>query len=355
MKIKTVILCGGSGTRLWPISRKTSPKQFVPLLDEKSLYQKTIERNEHFSDEILVIVNEKQFPICKEQESRSISQQYFLEPIGRNTAPAIALACLASDPEDILMIVPSDHLINNQKAYKDSVMIAQQMAQDGNLVTFGIHAKYPETGYGYIEADGNNVVAFKEKPDQKTATQYVQSGNYYWNSGMFCFKAGIYLAELEKYAPQIFEKTKEVFNNQSIDNDQPNKVLSFKLDLMRQVPDDSIDYAVMEKSEKVKVVKATFDWSDMGSFDSLYEDIAKDTNGNSKNHEHISYQSKNNLILSDQTSDSFKGKKLIATFDVEDLIIVDTKDALLIGRRGKSQDVKKIVDILKQNESPLLE
>lgn len=343
MKIKTVILCGGSGTRLWPISRKTNPKQFVQILDDKSLYQKTIERNQHFSEEILVIVNEKQFPVCKQQESATLTQQYLLEPIGRNTAPAIALACLKAAPQDILLVVPSDHLIGNQKAYQDSVLLASQMAEAGNLVTFGIKAKYPETGYGYIESKGSDVVAFKEKPDLKTATQYVQSGNYYWNSGMFCFKAETYLTELEKYAPEILEKTKHVFNHLSSEEN----IFNFDYDLMLQIPDDSIDYAVMEKSDKVKVVPASFDWSDMGSFDSLYDELKKDINGNVENSNHISYQSKNNLILSD--------KKLVATFDVDDLIIVDTKDALLVGRRGQSQDVKKIVTILQEEKSSLLD
>lgn len=340
--MKTVILCGGAGTRLWPVSRKTNPKQFAKIIDNESLYQKTIKRNESFSDEIKVIVNEKQFPICKEQSESSSSLQFLLEPVGRNTAPAIALACLEADPDDILLIVPSDHLIGDKKKYDECVLIAKELAETGNLVTFGIEAKYPETGYGYIEASGNDVISFKEKPDLETAKRYISNGNYFWNSGMFCFKAKTFLDELAKSAPKILEQIKIVHQNKF----QKDNAITFDLDKMMNVPDDSIDYAVMENSSIVKVVPSNFQWSDMGSYDSLYDELSKDSDQNASSGETISYNSKNNLIIA---------KKLVTTFDVEDLIIVDTEDALLIGKKGQSQDVKKIVDILKERNSKLLD
>lgn len=338
--MKTVILCGGSGTRLWPVSRKTAPKQFAKILDDQSLFEKTIERNENLSEEIIVIVNEKQFSICESQTKSKT--RFLLEPIGRNTAPAIALACFEVDPEDILLIVPSDHLIGDSKSYHDCVTMAQNLASSDYLVTFGINAKYPETGYGYIEASGNNVVSFKEKPDFETAKQYVNSGNYYWNSGMFCFKAKVFLEELAIHSPEIYKQVKTVFDHK-IKN---NNIIKYDLELMLQVPDNSIDYAVMEKSNKVKVVPSNFMWSDLGSFDSLYEELSKDENQNATNSTTILINSKNNLILGN--------KRVITTFDVNDLIIVDTADALLIGKRGQSQNVKKIVDVLKVKASNLL-
>lgn len=341
--MKTVILCGGSGTRLWPVSRKTNPKQFAKILDNQSLYEKTIKRNEPFSDEIKVIVNEKQFPVCETQSESSSKVQFLLEPIGRNTAPAIALACLESDPEDVLLIVPSDHLIGDQKKYEECVLIAQELALGGNLVTFGIQAKYPETGYGYIEAHNNDVLSFKEKPDLETAKSYLNKGNYYWNSGMFCFQAKTFLEELGNRSPKILEKIKQVHAHKKINHN----ALSYNLDLMLEVPDDSIDYAVMEKSKKVKVVPSHFQWSDMGSYDSLFDELEKDYDNNACNGETINFNSKNNLILSN--------KRIITTFDIEDLIIVDTEDALLIGKRGKSQNVKKIVEALKSQNSTLLD
>jgi mannose-1-phosphate guanylyltransferase len=342
--MKTVILCGGSGTRLWPISRKTAPKQFAKIIDDQSLYEKTIERNESFSDEIMVIVNERQFPLCHKQSKSNCELSFLLEPVGRNTAPAIALACLHAKPDDILMIVPSDHLIGDQKTYNDCVLMASELAKAGNLVTFGIKARYPETGYGYIEADGNNVVSFKEKPDKSTAIQYVASGNYFWNSGMFCFQAKTFLEELQKYSPETLEATKKVYENKKVDNE----AYRFDMDLMLNIPDDSIDYAVMEKSDKVKVVPSPFNWSDMGSFDSLYEEVTKDEAGNNSNENHIAFESTNNLILSGH-------KRVIATFNVSDLVIVDTEDALLIGKKGKTQHVKEIVNKLKNSKPELLD
>ena len=330
--MKTVILCGGSGTRLWPISRKSTPKQFAKIFDGRSLYQKTVERNLSSSNGLIIIANEAQLDLAKEQTPASVKARFLTEAVGRNTAPAIAMAALASDPEDILLVVPSDHLIKDQENYEERLERARSLAMEDNLVTFGMKAAYPETGYGYIEAEGENVVTFKEKPDLETAKSYVKNGNYYWNSGMFCFKARVFLEELKKGSPKIHDACIEASKKLGL-NSKDDFLL--KKSVMQEVPADSIDYAVMEKSSKVKVAPSTFYWSDLGSFDSLYDELEKDENGNTVTSKHFQLNSNNNLVLG--------GKRVIATFDVNDLIIVDTKDALLIGKRGKGQRVKEIM------------
>lgn len=337
-----IILCGGSGTRLWPISRTLMPKQFVKLFETKSLFQLTVERNSSICSEQFIVSNSEQYFLALDQleELNRPAEKYLLEPIGRNTAPAIALACMALDPNEIVLVTPSDHLIKDQQAYANAVLRAKELASNEYLVTFGITPTFAETGFGYIEADGELVKAFHEKPDINTAEAYLKAGNYYWNSGMFCFKAGIFLEELEKYSPDIFSTSQKAFNT------------AFKTDMIRitheemfAIPEDSIDYAVMEKSDRVKVVASNIGWNDVGSFDALYEELPKDINGNTSCQKHISIDSKNNLILSDN--------RQIATIDVEDLIIVDTGDALLISQKGSSQKVKKVVEQLKAKNSDL--
>ena len=341
--MKTVILCGGSGTRLWPVSRTRTPKQFARIFENESLFEKTIKRNQSFTDSYLIVVNEKQLPACQEQTNATVKAEYLIEPIGRNTAPAIALAAFASNPNDILLVLPSDHLIKDQDIYEKCILKAKAMAEDNKMVTFGIEAKYPETGYGYIEASGTDVKSFKEKPDLQTAIDYVESGNYFWNSGMFCFKASTFLNELKEHSPEIYSKAKETFENKNTNDN----ILSFNLEDMQDIPADSIDYAVMEKSQNVSVVCSPFYWSDMGSFDSLYEELAKDSSGNTLSPDHISIESKNNLVIGD--------KRIIATFNVNDLIIVDTEDALLIGKKGESQKVKDLLTKVKEKNSSLLD
>lgn len=334
--MKVVILCGGSGTRLWPLSRTNYPKQFVKLFNNKSLFEKTIERNKFIAATFSIIVNEKQKSPCFEQSS-SEETEYLLEPIGRNTAPAIALSALNSDPDDILLILPSDHLIENQTNYERCVQSAIEFAKNDFLVTFGIQPTYAETGFGYIESNGNDVVSFKEKPNLETAKEYINSGNYLWNSGMFCFKAKTFLEELEKYSNDIF--TSSVYANKKSSSN--NKIRTFDLDDIKKIPADSIDYAVMEKSSKVKVIPSDLGWSDLGSFDSLANFISNDEDNQ------VAINSSNNLIIGN--------KRIVTTLDVNDLFIIDTEDALLIGKKGSSQDVKKIVDILKQKKPELLE
>lgn len=318
-----IILCGGSGTRLWPISRTLLPKQFVKLFDDKSLFQLTVERNGSMCDSQMIVSNVEQYFLALDQleELEKTNSRYLLEPVGRNTAPAIALACMALEPDEIVLVTPSDHLIKDQSAYRNVLTRAKELAQSNYLVTFGITPTFPETGFGYIEADGEDVRAFHEKPDTKTAEAYLKAGNYYWNSGMFCFKAGVFLSELQKYAPQVHEACKHAYEGSSHDG-----MIRIKHEDMLAIPEDSIDYAVMEKSDKVKVVPSPIGWSDVGSFDALAEELPNDQ--------------KNNFILSDKT---------VSLIDVEDLIIVDTDDALLISKKGSSQKVKEIVNLHKRS------
>jgi mannose-1-phosphate guanylyltransferase len=335
--MKTVILCGGSGTRLWPLSRTLYPKQFYPLFEGQSLFQRTVERNAPHTDEFIVVVNQEQFFMAEDQfRALKLSNpvRFILEPEGRNTAPAIALAALAVDAQDILLVVPSDHLIHNLSSYNEAVSKAKTFAKDQSLVTFGIKPTHAETGYGYIEASGNNVKNFKEKPDAKTAEIYLKSGKHFWNSGMFCFSAGAFLKELQMSAPKIFESCQRAWNHSA--SQSPARI---DLELMRAIPSDSIDYAVMEKSHQAKVVPADMGWSDLGSFDSLYDSLTQDSDKNAQPDDTISINSHRNLVVG--------GKRVIATIDVDDLIIIDTPDALLVSKRGSSQRVKDVVSEVK--------
>lgn len=333
-----IILCGGSGTRLWPISRTLMPKQFVKLFDNKSLFQLTVERNSKVCDSQFIVSNAEQYFLALDQleELNKTNNKYLLEPIGRNTAPAIALACMKLPYDEIVLVTPSDHLIKDETEYKKVLEQAKELALKNNLVTFGITPTFAETGFGYIESVNTfDVKAFHEKPDFKTATSYLEAGNYYWNSGMFCFKAGIFLDELKKYSPEIFETSKLALENANTDS-----IIRIKHDDMLAIPEDSIDYAVMEKSKLVKVIPSNISWSDVGSFDALFEELPKDTNGNTVNPNHISIDSKNNLV--------FGTERIISTIDVEDLIIVDSGDALLISKKGSSQKVKQVVAEIKK-------
>jgi len=338
-----IILCGGSGTRLWPISRTLMPKQFVKLFSNKSLFQLTVERNSKVCDSQFIVSNAEQYFLSVDQleELYKTNNKYLLEPVGRNTAPAIALACFALDPEELVLVTPSDHLIKDETEYAKVLKIASELASQNNLVTFGITPTFAETGFGYIESENTyDVKAFYEKPNKQTAEKYLEAGNYYWNSGMFLFKAGVFLEELQKYSPAIYEASLEAFNNASKD-----ELIRIKHIDMANIPEDSIDYAVMEKSSKVKVVPSDIAWSDVGSFDALYDELPKDENGNTQNPNHISIDSKNNLI--------YGCERKIATVDIEDCIIVDTGDALLISKKGSSQKVKDVVAHLKETSSEL--
>jgi mannose-1-phosphate guanylyltransferase len=318
------------------------PKQFVKLFNDESLFQLTVKRNTELCDQQFIVSNAEQYFLAADQlEELSVSDNKFLlEPVGRNTAPAIALACLALDENEIVLVSSSDHLIKNERVYKNVLTQAKILAELDNLVTFGITAEYPETGYGYIEAEGEDVKAFHEKPDEKTAQKYVEAGNFYWNSGIFCFKAGIFLEELQTYSPEIYKASKIAYENAKDD-----VILRISHEDMQAIPEDSIDYAVMEKSSKVKVVAADIEWSDLGSFDALAQEFEKDENGNTVNNNLIAMHSKNNFV--------YPSERLISLVNIDDLIVVDTPDALLISKKGDSQKIKDIVKVLKGRESDL--
>lgn len=341
--MKTVVLCGGSGTRLWPLSRTLYPKQFYPLFEGHSLFQRTIERNAPHTDEFFIIVNQEQFFMAEDQfRAMKLNQpaRFILEPEGRNTAPAIALAALAANSQDELLVVPSDHLIQNTKAYQEYVKSAKAYAKAGALVTFGIKPTHAETGFGYIEAQGDTVASFREKPDAVTAEAYLKSGKHFWNSGMFCFQAQSYLSALEKHSNQLFLASVAAWKGTP--QTTPFRI---PLDLMKAIPSDSIDYAVMEKASGIKVVPSDMGWSDLGSFDALYESLPLDADKNAIDPQAMHFNSHGNLVVS--------GKRLVATVDVDDLVIVDTPDALLVTKRGSSQKVKDVVAALKQKKSEL--
>lgn len=341
-----IILCGGSGTRLWPLSRTMLPKQFVRLFDGYSLFQNTVIRNEPICKECVIVSNTEQYFLAEDQfqQISTLKHQFLLEPVGRNTAPAIALACLRLEYDDLVLVTTSDHLVKNRTAYEQAVLKAKVLAQKGALVTFGVKPGYAETGFGYIEASGDYVLSFKEKPNKELAQSYVDAGNYYWNSGMFCFKAGVFLEELEKHSVDLFQSCVSAFQKIEISECQTKSRID--LDSMVAIPEDSIDYAVMEKSNKVKVVPCDMGWSDLGSFDALYDEVKSCDDENavlsrvSDAPEPITIDSKHNLLL---TRD-----RQIALIDVNDLLIVDTADALLISKKGSSQKVKEVVRRIKK-------
>lgn len=334
-----IILCGGSGARLWPISRTLMPKQFVKLFFNKSLFQLTVERNNKLCNTQYIVSNTEQYFLALDQleELKKDNVKYILETIGKNTAPATALACLDLPYDEIVLVSPSDHLIKDKNEYEKVLKKAKEFAIDNKLVTFGITPTFAETGFGYIELQNEfDVKSFHEKPDFITASLYLESGNYYWNSGIFMFKAGIFLKELKKYNLSIYNTCKIAFDNRKIDN----LTSRIQYSHMEAIPCESIDYAVIEKSNIVKVIPSNISWSDVGSFDSLYKELPKDKNANTINENHISIDSKNNLI--------YGNDRIISTIDVENLIIVDTGDAILISKKGSSQKVNQVVSQIKK-------
>lgn len=328
--ITHVVLTGGVGSRLWPLSRKSQPKQYLKLFDGKSLFEMTIERNASIADKVLIVGNMDNHQLsCKVMKKFKVSHSYIVESTPRNTAAAIAFAAFESHPDDILIITPSDHIIEGDFSYKEALSQAISLAKSNFLVTFGIQPTKPETGYGYIEFEGENVLAFHEKPNLATAKHYMEKGNFFWNSGLFCFKAGLYLAELEKQEPEVYAQSKKVWDA-SIAG-----VLDY--DLSVAIPSISIDYAVMERSSSIKVVSTNFEWSDLGSFESVYDYLVGighpiDEDGN--------------IVIGGAPHTSFVG--------VENCLLVYSPDALLVLQKEKSQDVKQVHQYLESIGSPLL-
>jgi len=338
-------MAGGSGTRLWPLSRGMYPKQFLPLVGEDTMLQQTCKRAAAVSTEApIIICNEEHRFIASEQIRLSGIQgaKLILEPEGKNTAPAVAIAALQVLLEDdaVLLVLSADHYIKDTEAFVDTVLKAASAAEQGGMITFGIAPTAPETGYGYIlkgKSDGelNLVDSFVEKPNAETAQQYLDSGQYLWNSGMFVFKASAYLNELKTYQPEILLACEKamVLAVSDMDFIRPDK------EAFSVCPDDSIDYAVMEKTSLAKVISFAADWSDVGSWSSLWDVTAKDTAGNSVVGDVILVDTNSSYVHSNE--------KLTAVLGLDDIVIVDTKDALLVANKNKVQDIKKIVNQLK--------
>ena len=345
-----VILAGGSGTRLWPLSRQLYPKQLIDIYNKKTMLQNTILRLKGLKDSgpPIVVCNEEHRFMTAEQ-LRKINMDpaaIILEPVGRNTAPAIAIAALKAmenDQDPTLLILPADHVIEKVSKFHDAIYSGFEYADQDNLITFGIIPDSPETGYGYIkkgqllrkESQACKIDSFVEKPDRKTAQKYLDSGSYTWNSGMFMFKASAIINELEEHAPKIIQTCKKVISAATRDLD----FLRLGLEQFQEVPSDSIDYAVMEKTSKGIIIPLDAGWNDMGSFDALWQTGQKDANQNVIKGNVVTHDVKETYINSE--------KSLIAAVGLEKFVIVETKDAVFIAPRDRVQDVKKIVKQLK--------
>lgn len=329
-KVTHVVLTGGIGSRLWPLSRKTLPKQYLELFDGESLFEKTVNRNLDIANKTIVVGNIENYKM-----SDSIMTKFdkpfihIIEAVPRNTAAAIAFAAFASEPEDVLLITPSDHIIEGSDIYIGALKQAVELANQDYLITFGIKPIKPETGYGYIEFENENVIAFHEKPDLETAKVYLENGNYFWNSGLFCFKAGKFLAELEKQEPEVYWASKTAWEANE------NGFLDYELSL--NIPSISVDYAVMERSKDIKVVPAQFAWSDLGSFESVYDYLVN------KGHP---IDANKNIAIGTSMHTTFIG--------VKNCILIYTADALMVLQKENSQEVKEVYQQLESIASPLL-
>lgn len=347
-----VLLSGGSGSRLWPLSRAMYPKQFLALNGDYSMFQETLRRLDGLDhDDPIVICNADHRFLAAEKlrEMGTTLQSIILEPMGRNTAPAIAVTALEAlkrNGDPLLLVLPADHTIKDTVQFHKAIKIAEKLALDGALVTFGIVPNQPHIGYGYIKRgkdshdEGFKVQQFVEKPDRATAEKFLESGDYLWNSGMFMFRASRYLEELEKFQPDVLRYAKLAYDNSAADFD----FTRLESESFAKCPGISIDYAVMEHTNDARVVPLDAGWSDIGSWSSLWDVCAKDNNGNTLNGDIIALDTRNSYVLAEN--------KLVTTIGVEDLVIVDTKDALLVARKDKSEDVKMIVDTLKESDRP---
>jgi mannose-1-phosphate guanylyltransferase / mannose-6-phosphate isomerase len=342
-----VILSGGSGTRLWPLSRGQYPKQFLPLTSEHTMVQETLLRLTGLSSikSPIAVCNEgHRFMMAEQLSEIGVKPAaIILEPVGKNTAPAVAMAALSAKSEDeVLLVLPADHVITDTKSFHIAVAQAELLAKQGKLVTFGIVPTHAETGYGYIMKDSKQqdnafkVAAFVEKPDLATAQNYLKSGNYLWNSGMFAFTAGSFLTELAKFNPEMLAVCKKALNAAIIDLDFT------RLDkaIFSTCPADSIDYAVMEKTDQAVVIPLDAGWNDVGSWSALWDVTEKDGSGNAISGDVLTVDTKNSYIYAEN--------KLVTVIGLDNLVVVETKDAVMIAAKDRVQEVKQIVDQLKQ-------
>lgn len=325
-----VVLTGGIGSRLWPLSRKSKPKQYLEIFDNRSLFEMTLERNKKLIDSIIVVGNCDNTHLSKTVLNKlNTSYVDIIESTPRNTAAAIAFSAFAAQSDDILIVTPSDHIIEDEKAYNEAMIKAIDKASKGFIVTFGIVPVKPETGYGYIERKGDDVISFREKPNKETAIDFIEKGNFLWNSGMFCFKASVLLEELKLYAPDVYEKSRIAW--------EANVEGKLDLDLSFDIPAISIDYAVMERSKKIKVVSSEFSWSDLGSFESVYDYLV--SNGHS-------VDENGNMVIGTEIYSTFIG--------LQNTIFIATDNVNLILQKEYSQDVKNVFTALEKQNSSLL-
>lgn len=357
MKVVPVIICGGSGARLWPVSRTAHPKPFIPLPDGSNLIRKTFLRAAGLPgvDSVLTVTNRDLYFKTADEYSQvdpSVTALgYVLEPFGRNTAAAVVTAAYelakVHGPETLMLVMPADHLIEKQGEFAAAVDSALKLAAEGWLVTFGITPEYPETGYGYIHQDSSRPLAggamvkrFVEKPDLETAQNYVSSGEYLWNSGIFCFSAATLISEMECYAPEVSTAVRScIAGSKVLEEGGRVRALSLNPELFAGVPDISIDNALMERSDKVVTVPCDIGWSDIGSWSAMRDLAASDESGNRLTGEVLIHEARNNFVLSNE--------RLAALVGVKDLIVIDTPDAVLVAHKDHAQDVKHIVTQLK--------
>ena len=347
--MKAIILAGGSGSRLWPLSREMYPKQLLSIDGEMSLLQSTFLRLNKLipAKDILSITNVKHYSDVKLQLNKLNAENVVLaEPLGKNTAPAIACSLeyfnQNSTEDDVVIIVPSDHLVKDSDAFIATVNDGLKLAKEGYIVTFGIKPTYPETGYGYIKTAqvlecGFKVERFVEKPDINTAKKYLEDGNYFWNGGIFMAKISVLMNEFAKLAPDIYS------NLSSLELNNCSKI---EYSVYENMPSISIDYAIMEKSDKIALVKLKSDWNDLGSWQSLYDVKEKDADGNVITGKVVTNNVKNSFIYSQ--------KELVAVSGLEDIILVETEDAIMACKRDESQDVKKLFEKLKESDTTKL-
>lgn len=347
--ILPIIIAGGSGTRLWPLSRQLHPKQFLPLMGDKSLLQDTLSRftGEEYNEPWLICNEAQRFIAAEQLREMQINGQIFLEPEGRNTAPAIAIAALHAihEYEDaVLLVLPADHVIEDTDAFQQALKQAIPLAEKGSLVTFGVKPLHPETGYGYIHkgealtSQGFKIREFVEKPDLEKARLYVNSGDYLWNSGMFMFKASRYIDELKQHEPLMVSFCAEALSKAVRDSD----FVRLHSESFKACPSNSIDYALMEKTSDVAVVELDAGWNDLGSWSALWELHSHDEKGNAVQGDVMLEQVQNSLVHAEH--------RLVAAVGVDNLIIVETKDAVLVAAKDQVQRVKTVVDKLKQDE-----
>ncbi|AEC21702.1 Mannose-1-phosphate guanylyltransferase/mannose-6-phosphate isomerase [Pusillimonas sp. T7-7] len=349
------ILCGGAGSRLWPVSREQHPKPFIRLADKQSLLQKAFVRGAVLPgvQEVVTVTNRELFFKTEEEfhavKTGNVQTSYILEPFGRNTAAAVACAALHVQQkygdDALLLVLAADHLIADQAAFARAVERAAELASQGQLVTFGIKPLGPETGYGYIESDGEKVLQFVEKPNLETAKQYVESGRFYWNSGMFCMRVGTVLQELEQHSPEVLAAVKACLAQSRTADGKGFTQVTLDPDSFSVVPDISVDYALMEKSANVSVVACDIGWSDIGSWDALGGLGEANEDGNCIEGEALTHDVHNCFIQSQD--------RLVGAVGVDNLIIVDTPDALLVADKSRSQDVKHLYAALKAQNNEL--